>query len=367
MAISVNYSATPWLITIPKSDLALDSGTKYKLDVDVFWQLLRDYADSSEGIVNPVIYARIAATASTPSITEINADYFSLQFEDGLYSVNVINGNTNIRDVEVKNQVSVNTNNTTGFIDPVFLEINTFDSVVSVDETNGTAGTGYPIGTPSSPSNNWTDAHAIAGARGIRAYRLYGSSVLTGTHDFSEGHIFSGFSPVTSAMTIDTSVDVSSCEFTGLQMSGVLDGNSVFRECVVGTVNYVNGFIYNSALAGTITLGGSANASVQGCWQQTQSTPVTVDMGGSGQQLAMSDYNGDVTLSNCTGEGKTYISGRGHVTLDSTLSSGTFTIYGDMTYTNNMTGTAVLVDRTSSELTWDNKKALTIDNYIGLS
>jgi len=121
MAITVDYSTTPYTIEIPKSDLTLDSGTKYNLTVDTFWQLLRDYADSPESLPFPVIYTRIAATASTPSITEINADYYQLQFEDGTYSVNIINGNTNIRDVEVKNQVSVNTNNTTGFIDPTFL------------------------------------------------------------------------------------------------------------------------------------------------------------------------------------------------------------------------------------------------------
>jgi hypothetical protein len=118
MAITVDYNNTPkWLITIPKSDLTLDTGTKYTLTVDTFWQLLRDYADSEEGIVNPIIYTRIAATASTPSITNINLDYYSLQFEDVLYSVNIIDGNTNIRDAEVKNKVSVNTNNTAGFVD----------------------------------------------------------------------------------------------------------------------------------------------------------------------------------------------------------------------------------------------------------
>ena len=115
MAITVDYSATPWLITIPQSDLTLISGTQYELEVDTFWQLLRDYSDNSESMPFFTIYNRIPATPSTPSITDINHLYYSLEFEDGAYSVNIINGNTNIRDVEVKNQVSVNTNNTTGF------------------------------------------------------------------------------------------------------------------------------------------------------------------------------------------------------------------------------------------------------------
>lgn len=115
MAISVDYTTTPFTIEIPQSDLTLISGTQYELNVDTFWNLLRSYSDSEEGVVQPVTYSRVAADPSgTPSITNVNDDYYQLQFEDGLYSVNVVGGNTNIRTVEVKNQVSVNTNNTAG-------------------------------------------------------------------------------------------------------------------------------------------------------------------------------------------------------------------------------------------------------------
>jgi len=55
MSISVNYTSAPWLITIPKADLTLDTGTKYNLTVDTFWQLLRDYSDNPEGMARPVI------------------------------------------------------------------------------------------------------------------------------------------------------------------------------------------------------------------------------------------------------------------------------------------------------------------------
>jgi hypothetical protein len=116
MAITVDYTVTPFLITIPQSDLTLESGTRYTLTVDTFWLLLRDFTDNENAMAHPKLYRRIPATSSTPSITEIEEAYYQLQFEDGLYSVNITEGNTNIRDVEVKNQVSVNTNNTAGFI-----------------------------------------------------------------------------------------------------------------------------------------------------------------------------------------------------------------------------------------------------------
>lgn len=116
MAITVDYTATPWLITIPQSDLTWISGTRYQITVDYLWQLLRDYSDGEEGQVRPSTYRRIPATASTPAITEFNDNYYACQFENGAYSVDIINGNSNFRDVEVKNTVSVGTNNNTGFV-----------------------------------------------------------------------------------------------------------------------------------------------------------------------------------------------------------------------------------------------------------
>lgn len=116
MALSVDYStAPPWLITVPKSDLTLITGTQYQLTVDDYWILLRDYTDNEVTMARPVLYSRIPATPSTPSITDIDLNYYRIEFEPDLYSVNIINGNTNIRDGEVKNITSVNTNNTTGY------------------------------------------------------------------------------------------------------------------------------------------------------------------------------------------------------------------------------------------------------------
>lgn len=115
MSLSVDYSVTPFVITIPKSDLTLITGDKYQMTVDEYWYLLRDYTDNEGTMAQPILYSRIPATSSTPSITNINEAYYVLRFEPGLYSVRIINGNTNIRDVEVINTVSVHTDSTTGF------------------------------------------------------------------------------------------------------------------------------------------------------------------------------------------------------------------------------------------------------------
>jgi len=106
------------VITVPKTDLTLVSGTKYSLSVLCWFQLLRELNGSVEGMAETVgapIYNNTSPSASTPRIIDVINGY-TVQFEEGLYSVDIIEGNTNLRDVEIKNSVSVGTNNTTGFV-----------------------------------------------------------------------------------------------------------------------------------------------------------------------------------------------------------------------------------------------------------
>ena len=259
MSISVDYSVTPWLITIPKADLTLSSGTKYALTVDTFWELLRNYADSAESAPFPIIYSRIPATASTPSITEVNDLYYELQFEDGAYSVNIVNGNTNIRDVEVKNQVSVNTNNTTGFIDPVFLEAGLFAGAVCINTSIGVSGTGKTgaggiIGTRQTPSDNIADAKQICLAHGLRTINFMTSYAID-TEDMSAGYAFTADSPFL-ILTVNPAADVTNCSMFHLTVQGEMDGLNLIEGCRLLDISKVSGMMHKIALAGDVTISG---------------------------------------------------------------------------------------------------------------
>ena len=367
MAITVDYSgAAPWLITIPQSDLTLESGTKYKLTVDEFWILLRDFSDNENPMARPKLYRRIPATASTPSITEIEETYYALEFEDGLYSVNIIDGNTNIRDVEVKNQVSVNTNNTTGFIDPTFLEYSTFGGGVWYDALSGVSGTVYPIGTPARPSNNFTDTLAIGSLRGFGSAFVVGDATINGGLDFTD-FTFIGQGQNLSSFTIDTVATVVNCTFRYATVTGVLDGDSHIEECIIDALDFVSGVIENCILnPSTVTLGGSALAQFIDCESGVPGTATPViNCGGAGQSLTMRGYNGGVKLINKTGadaisidlvsgqvridlttvtNGPIVVRGTGKVVDDATgdwLPSGT---YGSMVLTNETVHGQMLQD-----------------------
>ena len=346
MAISVDYTVTPWLITIPKTDLTLDSGTKYNLTVDAFWQLLRDYADNPEGVINPVIYTRVAATASTPSITEVNDDYYVIQFEDGLYSVNIINGNTNIRDVEIKNQVSVSTNNTTGFIDPTFLEAGLFSDGVAIDILNGYEGidktsSGGLIGTRQNPSNNIRDAHIILDNKGFNNFYIMRDMTISDENFNVHAHKFIGDSASGITVTIEDSTVIDLCEFSEMGIRGTLDRGNVLRHCIIGDIIYFNGNIRSSLFIGSLTLGGNVNATLTDC-----SGNLLVDMGISGQALNVYKHSGNITITNKSGVNDNInisIEG-GLVTIDSTVTAGTIIIRGNGTLKHTQTGTELVIN-----------------------
>lgn len=122
MAITIDWGNTN-VIDIPQADLTLISGTLFELDVNAFRLTLKDLEDDATGMpftrthnhntevtIVGVTYARFV---------EILTPY-SVEFEDGSYSVSLTGANNNIFDVEngilVQNQVQVIGNNSAGLI-----------------------------------------------------------------------------------------------------------------------------------------------------------------------------------------------------------------------------------------------------------
>lgn len=117
MPLSCDWDSSPRRITVPKSELTLIGGVSYQITVDYWWELLRELNGSVEGMAETVhhpIYVNIPPTSSTPRIVSVDETRYEVLVEDGLYSLEIVDGNTNWRDVEVKNQVSIGTNNVSG-------------------------------------------------------------------------------------------------------------------------------------------------------------------------------------------------------------------------------------------------------------
>jgi hypothetical protein len=99
MALSIDRTTS--IITIPKADLTLVTGTLYELDTEAFWEELKAIEASEEGIVfidsqdHNIEYTVVGVTYAQ-KVEIING--YQVEFENGTYSVRLTGSNNNIFD-----------------------------------------------------------------------------------------------------------------------------------------------------------------------------------------------------------------------------------------------------------------------------
>jgi hypothetical protein len=228
------------------------------------------------------------------------------------------------------------------------IQYNSYNGAVTVDLLSANAGTEYPTGTPRAPVNNFADALTIANDRGFTTFFVIGNAALDAGLDFS-GKVFFGENEAKSLFTIPLGATVTACEFREATIQGVLDGNSQIVACKILNLDYVDGFVHQCVLAGTVKLLGDAH--LLDCWSGVPgvATPV-IDFNGSSSALALRNYNGGIRLINKTGAESVSIDlNSGQIILDSTVTAGTIVCRGVGKLTNNAVG-ATVVDETLSTL-----------------
>lgn len=133
--ITIDFGNTN-IISIPQSEVTFVSGTFYTHDTEAFRDALKTLEASEEGIVFPDTHRRnapvtISGTTLAQSI-EIIAPY-SVEYEDGAYTVQLEGSNNNIWSVGdgilVQNQVQVVPTNSSGLI-----EVNTTGTVAPTQQ-----------------------------------------------------------------------------------------------------------------------------------------------------------------------------------------------------------------------------------------
>jgi len=336
MAISIDWGTK--VISIPRNDLTLLQTTPTEirqLAINDFRLELKDNEDSAKGMVfldthkhNPAVEVGGVVLARVVEI--ING--FTVTFEDGQYAVNLSGANSNIADVTNVNQVSVRSANSAGLQDLSTLLASSYQGQVVFNQTSGQAGTTTPIGTRATPSNNFTDAIAIAKLQGIRRIQMSSSGTLTTDSDIS-GFVYAGDNASVDTLTIDAGAQVQDCSFVDLTVEGTLDGNNLFKSCDINNVSYVNGVIKECALYGTVSVGGGGQCNVINSWSGNSGTGasqfVEFDMGGAGNSLSIRNFAGGIIISNYDGEGFISVDmASGTVLVDETCTAGTIGIRG---------------------------------------
>ncbi len=225
------------------------------------------------------------------------------------------------------------------------IEYISFGGQVSVDMYNGSGqaidGTDYPAGNMEYPCLHTHDAVSIAHSRGFKKIGVRGN-LLLGEGDNVNGYTLVGDNPIRTTITVLTESSTLGVEFKECKLTGILDGYSIVRDCMIENLDYINGYVYNSILSyvGTIRLGGGNEAHFIDCVSSKPGvgTP-TIDCGGSGQALAMREYNGGIRLMNKSGPESISIDlGSGQVRLDpDTFHNGVLVARGNGKIVNDIT------------------------------
>jgi len=349
MAVVVDWGNK--IISISKSDLELVqvSPTEIRrLDINWLRLELKNLEDSSDGMPmddthrhNPPVEVGGVTLAR---VVEIINDY-TITFEDGAYAVNLYGANSNAGDRVNVNQVSVRSANSAGLVTSDAIEYGEYNGGVTVNITDGEAGTVYPIGTGRRPVNNIPDAMIIANARGFSKLFIIGDLTLS-TGDNCQNMTIIGESPIHTSINVLPPANVLNCIFLTSELTGTLDGNNIIDAChVQPPINYVNGSIQNSQLCnGEILLGGNTAAHFLNCWSGVigEETP-TIDMNGSGNSLGMRNYNGGIKITNKTGPESCILDiNSGQVNLTPSVINGEIVIRGVGKLTDNSTGTTIV-------------------------
>ncbi|MCK4261105.1 MAG: hypothetical protein KAX49_19170 [Halanaerobiales bacterium] len=319
--------------------------------MNVFRLATKDLEDSETGSAFPDITQQnppvtISGAILARVVEIINGYTISFEELDYSYRVEATNANTNIGDVQNVSNVSLSTSNSAGLQDLSSMQAASFGGGVAVDTTSAFSTTVYPTGTRQNPVNNMASALLIAQERGFRTFFILGDLPLT-TLDYSNGYIFLGDNAISSSVTIEDAANVTECEFRELSITGILDNNNIVRNCSVSSLTHVNGFIYESAISGTITLAGGIQASLLNCFSGVAGGDVSqtaiVDMGGSGQSMVMRNYSGGIKVINRTGVDAISIDlVSGQAVIDSTVVAGEITVRGVGVLTNNGVGTSTV-------------------------
>jgi hypothetical protein len=249
------------------------------------------------------------------------------------------------------------------------IEYASFNSRITLDVENGVAGTTYPIGTPTNPVNNLSDAKTIATARGFRTIAILSSLTISTGESVAECEIISENWLV---VTVETGADTTNTEFTKISLYGELSGTwNVLNDCWAYNVTNFLGWMRGGSLESIelapysdidpFTLGSSYFDNIVPMYADTP-TSLTMNTNTSVTITHSSEIH---TIKNM-GAGSAITIGmiHGKVIIDSSCTGGDIQVMGIGTYINNSLLTvddSMLVNPESIQ-----EGLLTEDNFLAL-
>jgi hypothetical protein len=244
-----------------------------------------------------------------------------------------------------------------------------YREAVTIDVSNGEAGTAWPIGTHKFPVNNLADAKAIASASNIDTFNIHGL-VTIGATDVIDGYTFRGHEGWGSEIIFTAGCSANETAYQYLMMSGeVSPGDTLLIEsCTVGNLTNFNGVMHvvNLAQGAEISIDTWANLlEVSAGGNPTNEPEIALNS----SAIVISKYTGNIKLKGKTGGIRTTVEcSGGNVVIDSTCTGGTIQLLGHGYLEADNSGPGCTVDTTGflSMDTIDTAIATAEDNIRGL-
>lgn len=380
MPISIAW--TTKIISVPKTYLTNKGGGIYELDINQFRLDLRGLEDDEQGIPFLPTHqhnTEVVLSGATYSRMFIIINGYTITFEDGQYAINAKGANSNVADVMNVNQVSLRSFNAAGLItvtsgsgiteqDKDDIVDKTWDEDISVhnlnksasialrgtsytvgnitfDSVNGVSGTGYPIGTTYTPSNNLTDTLLIMTYGKVDDLVLRSDLTVEAIHDISN-LLIRTIGLMGTDVILMAGCNANQTSFRNVNLSGeISNGNQLLiYDCSIGNFINFNGIMHNVAFSqgAEITLDSWATI-IQGTCGGDPTNEVEINIGTA--SLNMTHWTGNLKLTGKTGANRTVINcDSGNIIIDSTCVAGIIQILGNGTIESDNSGAGCTVD-----------------------
>lgn len=344
MAISIDWVNK--VIFVPKLDTALVKLTPSEIrqiNIEALHLELRTLESSFEGIPFEKTHTwftnEFLNAFNIPAVFKLINGY-TIEFENGIYGVNLKDANNNLADEQVPNDVELRYGAGIQAADDQINSQSYLNARIYIDTVNGTVGTLFPIGTPQTPALDWASASSIQSIENIQAFQIYNSITFNAGDDISNfafhtDNLINNQIILNGANTLFTA-------FHDAIVTGTLNGRSNFRRCAIISLNDFSGGGLNCTLLGTITVDptfvGQISIFQSGSGENGNDRPI-FDFGTSSATAIFIDYTGGIFLKNVSqGNDVNVTLNSGLVYVDSTSNNGTILVNGVGQVINNDNG-----------------------------
>jgi len=230
------------------------------------------------------------------------------------------------------------------------IQFSSFNGGVTIDVTNGVAGTIYPIGTLQAPVNNLTDAQTRAVPRGFTKLYIKGDLTIGATDDISNYEIIGSGASFTAAKTtivLTAGCTTANTTYRYLAISGQQNGESNYYECIINELTNTHCLYKDCGLIGPLTKNNAAwtvNHSSDYVNCRSNSHWFVLDCNASPIAQVFTNLSGKIKVINhSNASAHTAIKlAAGEVWVDSSCTAGSIVISGVGTLTNDSTQDGVV-------------------------